>query len=101
MSRKACARVSSSPAKCPCEAKHWGWKAISGVRLGYSDPANVGTLSATSADMREAGATTPILHLFLLIQAPSLHCPRFFLYQWKWTMTHGRHGRACPGHPRL
>jgi hypothetical protein len=31
--------------------------------------ANVGTLSATAGDMREAGATTPILHLFLLIQA--------------------------------
>src|SRR5216684_7985347 len=74
MSRKACARVSSSPAKCPCEAKHWGWKTISGVLSGYSDLANVGTLSATSGDMREAGATTPILHLFLLIQAASLHC---------------------------
>jgi hypothetical protein len=29
--------------------------------------ANLGTLSATSGDTREAGATTPILHLFLLI----------------------------------
>ena len=44
MSRKARARVSSSPAKCPCEAKHWGWKTISGVRSGYSDLANAGTL---------------------------------------------------------
>src|SRR6266481_6977631 len=74
MSRKACVRVSSSPAKCPCEAKHCGWKMISGVLFGYSDLANVGTLSATSGDMREAGATTPILHLSLLIQAPSPHC---------------------------
>src|SRR4029077_4289030 len=74
MSRKACPRVSSSPAQCPCEAKHCGWKTISGVLSGYSDLANVGTLSATSGDMREAGATTPILHLSLLIQATSLHC---------------------------
>src|SRR4029077_16672517 len=29
--------------------------------IRYSDLANVGTLSATSGDMREAGATTPIL----------------------------------------
>src|SRR6185295_7344113 len=74
MSRKACARVSSSPAKCPWEAKHWGWKKISSVLSGYSDPANVRTLSATSRDMREAGATTPILHFSLLIQAPRLRC---------------------------
>src|SRR5215471_20789734 len=74
MSMNACARVSSSPAKCPCDAKHCGWKTISGVLSGYSDLANVGTLSATSGDMREAGATTPILHLSLLIQAPSLRC---------------------------
>src|SRR4029079_4367621 len=71
MSRKACVRVSSSPAKCPCEAKHCGWKTISGVMLGYSSLASAGTLSATSVDMREAGAPTPILHLSLLIQAPS------------------------------
>src|SRR5882672_10771505 len=70
MSRKARARVSSSPAKCPCEAKHWGWKTISGVLLGYSDAANAGTLTATSGDMREAGATTPIRHLSLLIESP-------------------------------
>src|SRR5262249_15825469 len=75
MSRKACARASSSPAKCPCEAKHWGWKTISGVPLGYSDSANLGTRSVTSADTREAGATTPILHLLLFIPAPRLHCP--------------------------
>src|SRR6516164_6297135 len=74
MSRKACARVSSSPAKCPCEAKHCGWKTISGVLSGYSDLANVGTLSVTSGDMRDAGATMPILHLTLLIQEPNLHC---------------------------
>src|SRR5215467_4011968 len=74
MSRKACARVSSSPAKCPCEAKHCGWKTISGVLSGFSDLANVGTLSATSGDMREPGATTPILHHGLLIQKPSLRC---------------------------
>src|SRR6516225_1535140 len=74
MSRKACPRVSSSPAKCPCEAKHCGWKTISGVLSGYSDLANVGTLSETSGDMREAGATTPILHLSLLIQEPGLRC---------------------------
>jgi hypothetical protein len=55
-------------------AKHWGWKKISGVLSGYSDPANVCTLSATSGDMREAGATTPILHFSLLIQAPRPHC---------------------------
>src|SRR5262249_36064953 len=74
MSRKDCARISSSPAKCPCEAKHWGWKKISGVRAGYSDRANAGTLSATSGDMREAGATTPILHFSLLIEAPRPDC---------------------------
>src|ERR1700738_1437237 len=74
MSRKASPRDSSSPAKCPWEAKHCGWKTISGVLSGYSDLANVGTLSATSGDMREAGATTPILHLCLLIQAPSRRC---------------------------
>jgi hypothetical protein len=71
MSRKARARVSSSPAKCPCEAKHWGWKTISGVLSGYSDLANAGTLSATSADMREAGATTPILQLFCSSKRPT------------------------------
>src|SRR5438309_1264408 len=70
MSRKACVRVSSSPAKCPCDAKHWGWKTISGVLSGYSDAANVGTRTATSGDMREAGATTPIRHLSLLIRSP-------------------------------
>src|SRR5262249_6650935 len=74
MSRNDCARISSSPAKCPCVAKHWGWKKISGVLSGYSDPANAGTLSATCGDMREAGATTPILHFSLLIQAPRLRC---------------------------
>src|ERR1700751_5379758 len=74
MSRKACPRVSSSPAKCPYEAKHCGGKTISGALSGYSDLANVGTLSATSGDMREAGATTPILQLSLLIQEPSPRC---------------------------
>src|SRR5215813_9845474 len=74
MSRKDCARISSSPAKWPCAAKHWGWKKISGVLSGYSDLANVGSLSATSVDMREAGATTPILQLSLLIRAPRLRC---------------------------
>src|SRR5262245_15351554 len=75
MSRKDFARNSSSPAKCPCAAKHWGWKKISGFRSGYSDPANVCTLSTTSGDMREAGATTPILHLSLLMGSapPALH----------------------------
>src|SRR5262245_52738445 len=70
MSRKARARVASAPAKCPCEAKQVGWKMISGVLSGYSDLANVGTLSATSGDMREAGATTPILHLFCSSKRP-------------------------------
>ena len=70
---KARARVSSSPAKCPCEAKHCGWKTISGVLSGYSDRANAGVLSATSGDMREAGATTPILHRCSYKRPPALH----------------------------
>src|SRR5262245_43177476 len=44
---------------------------ISGVLSGYSDRANVGTLSATSGDTREAGATTPILHLFCSSKRPT------------------------------
>jgi hypothetical protein len=48
---------------------------ISGVLSGYSDLANVGTLSATSGDMREAGATTPILHLFFSSKRPTCIAP--------------------------
>jgi hypothetical protein len=63
--------MTALPAKCPCKAKHCGWKTISGVLSGYRNLARVGTLSATSGDIGEAGTTTPILYFSLLIQAPS------------------------------